>query len=150
MSDVHRCYTCGEMKIDCVNALVEDKTIIRCAQCSALELTEKFIRVVCPRCEEPYTDRVGRMDLDGKEMCEACNGENRGDMVNHPSHYKTDGGLECIDAMEAMTSVEGFVAHCKLCAIKYIWRDGKKDNRIQELKKAEWYLKRAISTLEKK
>jgi len=60
------------------------------------------------------------------------------DNVNHPAHYKGK-GLESIEVIEAFDL--GF--HLGN-AIKYILRAGKKDDRIQDLKKAIWYLEREI------
>jgi hypothetical protein len=65
------------------------------------------------------------------------------DKVNHPDHYKS-GGMEAIDVIEAFDL--GF--HLGN-AVKYILRTGKKDDPVQELKKARWYIDRAISILEK-
>ena len=68
------------------------------------------------------------------------------DMVNHPSHY-TQGGIECIDALEAATSgLTGIEAVCTANAIKYLWR-WKHKNGIQDLEKARWYINRMISKL---
>ncbi len=66
------------------------------------------------------------------------------DSVNHPRHY-TDhpSGVECIDVVEHMGFNLGNV-------IKYIWRSDFKGAPIEDLKKAEWYLKREISRREKK
>jgi hypothetical protein len=61
-----------------------------------------------------------------------------GDPINHPSHY-TDGNIEVIDFIED----KKFNYH-RGNAIKYICRAGKKDNEIQDLNKAIWYLKREI------
>jgi hypothetical protein len=66
------------------------------------------------------------------------------DPVDHPSHY-TSGGVEVIDAIEAWDL--GF--HLGN-AVKYIARAGKKDPAkvVEDLKKARWYLDRALSVLE--
>lgn len=64
------------------------------------------------------------------------------DMVNHPPHY-TRGDIECIDAMRAQTTEEEFRGHCKMCAVKYIWRERDKGGN-QSLEKAIWYLQQAI------
>ena len=63
------------------------------------------------------------------------------DPVNHPDHY-TEGGIETIDFIEAK----------KLCyhlgnAVKYISRAGKKDDEVQDLRKAIWYLERKCKIL---
>ena len=70
------------------------------------------------------------------------------DMVNHPKHY-TQGGVECIDAIEAATAeLEGIEAVCTGNAIKYLWRR-KQKNGAEDLRKAIWYIKRLLHKLEK-
>lgn len=66
------------------------------------------------------------------------------DPVNHPAHYA--GAIECIDALESIGVGKDF---CHGNAIKYLWRLGKKDNALQDARKAKWYLDRLISILEK-
>lgn len=61
------------------------------------------------------------------------------DLVNHPAHYKSEAGLESIDVIEAFEL--GFNLGN---AVKYILRCNKKGNKIQDLDKAIWYLKREI------
>ena len=63
------------------------------------------------------------------------------DPIN-PSHYK-DGAIECIEALEACSSPEGFRAHLKLTAMAYLWRYEKKGG-IEDVKKARWYIDRLI------
>ncbi len=69
------------------------------------------------------------------------------DPVNHPPHYQ--GKVECIDAIEAALGGDGFVACCRGNAIKYLYRAGRKGDSVEDLRKAAWYLDRAIKTLEK-
>lgn len=72
-----------------------------------------------------------------------------GDNVNHPSHYQTESGLECIDIMEACTAdLKGAEAVNTCQVIKYIWR-WKAKNGLEDLKKAKWYLERLIAHVEK-
>lgn len=59
------------------------------------------------------------------------------DPVNHPSHY-TQGGIECIQAMEAAYGKESVMHFCKCNAFKYQWRFDKK-NGEEDIKKAQWY-----------
>ncbi len=66
------------------------------------------------------------------------------DVVNRPSHY-TLGGVEVIDAIEAWKL--GF--HLGN-AVKYIARADHKANRLEDLKKARWYLEREIARMERK
>lgn len=72
------------------------------------------------------------------------------DSVNHPSHYQSSNGVECIDAIEAATEdLKGLEAVCIANAIKYLWR-WKDKEQIKSLKKAIWYIEKLITTLEKK
>jgi hypothetical protein len=65
------------------------------------------------------------------------------DAVNHPPHYKV-GGIETIEYMKAKSTPEEFKGHLRLTAIKYLSRTGYKDDALQDLKKAQWYLNRLI------
>jgi len=71
------------------------------------------------------------------------------DPVNKPIHYN-QGGIECINAIEASMSKEQFAAYCKGNVMKYLWRYEQKNkkNKGQDLRKAEWYLQRLINTVE--
>ena len=65
------------------------------------------------------------------------------DPVNHPKHYTSHpSGVECITITRHMTFNIGN-------AIKYLWRCGDKDNQIQDLEKAIWYIKDEINRLKK-
>ena len=87
------------------------------------------------------------------------------DAVNHPSHYTTNTPIirikcecgkvvevpiECIDVIRNMPSWKGN-------AIKYLWREGLKEDAeldikqktIQDLEKAIWYIKDRIKELKK-
>lgn len=66
----------------------------------------------------------------------------REDVVNHPSHY-TDGGIECIEAIEAQLTVEELRGYLKGNIAKYVWREKHKGG-TESLKKARWYLDRLI------
>lgn len=68
------------------------------------------------------------------------------DAIN-PNHYKT-GGIETIDYMKAKSTTEEFRGHLRLTALKYLSRYGQKDDELQELQKAKWYLDRLIQELE--
>jgi hypothetical protein len=67
------------------------------------------------------------------------------DNVNHPPHYN-QGGIECIDAIKAATG-SGFIKYCTGNVIKYLWRYDNKGG-LEDLKKAAWYLDRAIKEME--
>ena len=64
------------------------------------------------------------------------------DVVNHPPHY-TDGGIECIEAIEAQLTPEEYRGYLKGNVAKYLWREKHKGG-IESLKKAQWYLNRLV------
>jgi hypothetical protein len=71
------------------------------------------------------------------------------DNVNHPTHYKADARcsncnheIECIDVVRGMSFNLGN-------AMKYIWRCEKKGNKIEDLRKALWYIEDEIKNNEK-
>lgn len=72
------------------------------------------------------------------------------DPVNHPSHYtssparcaKCNAPIECIDVTRHMGFDLGN-------AVKYIWRADLKENALQDLKKALWYLQDEIMKRER-
>lgn len=66
------------------------------------------------------------------------------DAIN-PAHYGADsGGIQCIDAIAAAIGDEGAMNFCRGNAIKYLWRGGKKDDTVQDLRKAMWYIEKEI------
>jgi hypothetical protein len=69
------------------------------------------------------------------------------DPVTRPAHY-TAGKVESIDAIESALGRDGSVAYCIGNAMKYLNRMGKKDDAVQDARKARWYLDRAIKNLE--
>ena len=70
------------------------------------------------------------------------------DAVQHPSHY-TQGGIECIDAIRASMTADGFCDYCKGNIIKYIWRWRDKGG-VEDLRKASVYLDWLINAAEGK
>ena len=63
------------------------------------------------------------------------------DMVNKPEHY-TNSSIETIDMIESITA-EGFHYYLEGNILKYLARYRHK-NGIQDLEKAQWYLKKLI------
>lgn len=71
------------------------------------------------------------------------------DMVNHPKHYQSSNGIECIDAIKAATEgLTGIEAVDTGNAIKYLWRWKKKEKPVQDINKAIWYLNNLIENIE--
>ena len=70
------------------------------------------------------------------------------DMVNSPSHY-TSGDMETIDVIKHITrSYTGFQAALVSNVTKYIDRANFKGNKLQDLKKAKWYMDRLVKEVE--
>jgi hypothetical protein len=65
------------------------------------------------------------------------------DNVNSPNHYTT-GGIETIDFIEAKK-----LGYNLGNVVKYVSRADYKGRLIEDLRKAEWYLKREIANMEK-
>jgi hypothetical protein len=63
------------------------------------------------------------------------------DPVNNPAHYTT-GGIETIDFIEAKR-----LGYNLGNVVKYITRADHKGNKLEDLRKAQWYLSREIVTL---
>ena len=61
------------------------------------------------------------------------------DPVNHPKHYtEHPSGIECIQVTR----------HFNFClgnAIKYIWRADLKNDAVEDLRKAIWYIQEEIN-----
>lgn len=65
------------------------------------------------------------------------------DPVNHPKHYTNHpSGIECIEITRHMGFNLGN-------AMKYIWRADLKNDAIEDLEKAVWYLKDEIQKRKK-
>lgn len=64
--------------------------------------------------------------------------------INHPQHY---GGAN--NPYEAIKVIEAWKLNFNLGnAVKYLSRAGKKDDVVDDLKKALWYIEREISNIE--
>lgn len=73
---------------------------------------------------------------DNKDLVTGC------DNVNHPKHY-TFGKFEVIDVIE-----DWGLGFCLGNAVKYIARSHHKDNVLEDLNKAKWYIEREIQSLQ--
>ena len=86
-------------------------------------------------------DQIGQNGNDGVAYADY------NDNVNHPPHYQSEDGIECIDAIKAQMTKEQFVAYCQGNVVKYLWRWRSKGG-AESLNKAAWYLKRMIEEVE--
>lgn len=67
------------------------------------------------------------------------------DNIN-PDHYKNSTSLECIEAMQIAFGREAVLYFCLCNAFKYVWR-WKNKNGIEDLDKAQWYIRKGIDIL---
>lgn len=70
------------------------------------------------------------------------------DPVNHPRHYELHNGFECIDAILATQGHDATINFCICNAFKYLWRCRHKGAMRQDLDKALWYLRKAMSMMD--
>jgi transposase len=84
--------------------------------------------------------RDRRHPITGKRLMQGADivTTHHADMVNHPAHYKA-GGIETIDYIEAKK-----LGYHLGNVIKYVSRADHKGQKLEDLKKAQWYLSRAI------
>ena len=83
------------------------------------------------------------VEVGGLRLTEVADGKVRWtkpDSVNNPAPYKI-GGIETIDFIEAK-SLDYNLGN----VVKYITRADHKGNKLEDLRKAQWYLTRAIET----
>ena len=83
------------------------------------------------------------VEVGGLTLTEVADGKVRWtktDPINHPAHYKI-GGIETIDFIEAKN-----LGYNLGNVVKYITRADHKGNKLEDLRKAQWYLTRAIET----
>ena len=69
------------------------------------------------------------------------------DPVNIPAHYKLGNGVECIDYIKQVLTPEEFKGYCHGNLIKYQHRHGYKGNPVEDIEKAEWYLRKMLETM---
>ncbi len=93
-----------------------------------------------------------QIENDLKKSDEKINAVKESDkkVIDHPQRYGGDTEYECIKVLENWFTEEQFKGFCIGNSIKYLCRLGKKDDELQELKKAAWYINRYIEHLENK
>ena len=80
-----------------------------------------------------------KLRMEGNRQIEMF--EPKADPVNNPAHY-TVGGIETIDFIEAKQ-----LGYNLGNVIKYLTRADHKGNKLEDLRKAQWYLTREINSL---
>lgn len=79
-----------------------------------------------------------KIGVTAKEACENFRINLSKEKVDHPSHYNEHpSGVECITIVEHMCFNLGN-------AVKYCWRADLKDDAVNDLNKAIWYIQREL------
>ena len=87
----------------------------------------------CKYLESPCEACCASADYDYWEPNEEC------ETVNHPTHYTSGCGFECIEMMEMVFGKEAVHDFCTLNAFKYLWRY-RQNGGADDIGKAKWYL----------
>ena len=98
------------------------------------KVTKPYAYALMSQARKQYINRRDEALAQPKQRLEAP----APDMVNHPAHYKA-GGIETIDFIEAKN-----LSYHLGNVVKYITRADLKGDRLENLKKAQWYLDREI------
>lgn len=98
-----------------------------------LECLPKYSKVPKKKDEAAAVDIVQEPEVKPVEI------PTKEDVINHPSHY-TRGNIEVIDFIEDQQ-----LPYHLGNVIKYIARAGHKGDKLEDLKKARWYLDRYIN-----
>lgn len=95
-------------------------------------MNEAYIEIIPDKLQE-LRDEQKMMEID--------------DSIN-PDHYR-QGNVETIEAIESALDDREFLGAMKANVLKYVWRCRLKEtsSELQDLMKAEWYLKKAITKL---
>ena len=98
----------------------------------------------CPECLPKYSkvpkkkDEAAAVEIVQEPEVKPVEIPTKEDVINHPSHY-TRGKIEVIDFIEDQQ-----LPYHLGNVIKYIARAGHKGDKLEDLKKARWYLDRYI------
>jgi hypothetical protein len=88
-----------------------------------------------------YETGVAKLRMEGDRGGQIEMFETKADPVNNPAHY-TVGGIETIDFIEAKQ-----LGYNLGNVVKYLTRADHKGNKLEDLRKAQWYLTREINSL---
>jgi hypothetical protein len=95
---------------------------------------------------ENYGDEVTSDAGDFKDCWNAEWHTDKVDPVNAPVHYNA-GSIECIEAIEESMSADAFRGYLKGNCMKYLWRYSYKGKSLEDVQKAQWYLKKLVGAL---
>ena len=97
----------------------------------------------CPECHPKYSKVPKKKEVAVEPVAQTIEEHEvkaiKEDVINHPSHY-TRGKIEVIDFIEDQQ-----LPYHLGNVIKYVARAGYKGDKLEDLKKARWYLDRYIN-----
>lgn len=114
-----------------------------CPQCYSYVDIDHFTTVTVPHTLSPHTETYYHPDCyDPWREAVGYGAAQAADPVNNPAHYRwLPNGVEVIDITENFDFLIGNV-------LKYILRAEYKGKPLEDMKKARWYLDRAIANRE--
>lgn len=141
----------GNNAIPCESGNFELAEIHKIVRAITQDTPEEKVRAQLAEEHSPRLTIAGEnehlLNVNAKGLYKAIKAEHQKssqpDPINHPAHY---GGQD--NPYEAIKVIEAWNANFNIGnTLKYIARAGKKDNSIQDLQKAKWYLEREIQNL---
>lgn len=120
-----------------------------CCYCGKQYKKSNSISLLCPECNKAAEEKT-KLDTLEENLVEKGLASKIDDIkvINHPQRYGGDTTYECIKVCQAWSTPEEYRGWLKLTAIKYLCRLGKKDEAVQEINKAIWYLNKLKETYE--
>lgn len=90
-----------------------------------------------------YFIKVGEKKNNDKAISFTQSDANVKEHVNHPQHY-LQGGIECFDVIDGFYGKQALEDFCLCNSLKYLMRCKLKDNYLDDLKKAKFYIDKII------
>jgi len=127
---------------EAIDKIIEDDGEGQMVQCSECPLSD----VCCCNDHPAETLRAARTWKHDNIIADQPTTGTQKEMVEHPDHYGgADNPYEAIKVLEALDLGHDF---CLGSALKYLFRAGKKGSKLEDLKKAAWYINRLIQNEE--
>lgn len=122
----------------------------KCETCEVSETCGQFghtFRDMTNKGIETVYNAVMELSGNGSVLYPASSQKPLYDPVNSPKHYAST-SVECIDMMVETQGSEAVIHFCICNAFKYLWRHNSK-NGAEDIKKASWYLNKAVELMDK-
>jgi len=105
----------------------------RCLKCGKI-FEGAYSQLICNPCYK------SEKKPDPKDCLETLEVVDDKTVTNHPERYNGGSEYECYKVLKNWLSPEQYKGFLLGNALKYQCRLGKKDDEVQEINKAEWYL----------